>query len=117
MTRTNDHDIALDGELDELPSYSDSDPAEEYLDETVEKAAPRPPTRRASGEGYGRPISTETCSFCSGKGTVEKRRGIIMCLACDGMGTKGGAGKGRHPITLDLVRPYRTHMEEKPLED
>lgn len=114
MTRSIDHDVILDGvTLEE--AESDDEPTDDDIQEAPKERFV--PIRKPSGEGYGRPISTEPCSFCYGAGTVEKRRGKIMCLACDGIGTKGGAGKGRHPITLDIVRPYRTHMEEKPLED
>lgn len=111
MTLSNEHHIVVDNEPtdneDEGPTVGDLD-----QDEPQRQTMRKPP-----GEGYGRPISTETCRFCLGTGVVEKRRGKVMCLACDGIGTKGGAGKGRHPITLDIIRPYRTHMEEKPLEN
>lgn len=120
MTRSIDHDIILEGMTLEEAEPNDEPIDDEPTDDDIQEAPKERhsvPIRKPSGEGYGRPISTEPCSFCYGAGTVEKRRGKIMCLACDGIGTKGGAGKGRHPITLDIVRPYRTHMEEKPLED
>ena len=112
MTRNTD-DTILDG----LPLEDSAEEGPNLEDENQLRREKVVLLRRPSSEGYGRPISTEPCSFCHGAGTVEKRRGKVMCLACDGIGTKGGAGKGRHPITLDMVRPYRTHMEEKPLED
>lgn len=112
MTTSIDHEIVIHNEFTD--NNEDEDPIKDDLDQVTPKT--HVVYRKPSGEGYGRPISTETCLFCSGTGVTEKRRGKVMCLACDGIGTKGGAGKGRHPITLDIIRPYRTHMEEKPLE-
>jgi hypothetical protein len=91
------------------------------LERDFEAEAEAPPKKTYApvrkGSGFGVPISTDPCPFCNGAGTVVKTRGRILCSPCQGLGTKGGAGKANHPVTPDMIRPSRSHTEEKPIED
>ena len=66
---------------------------------------------------YGTPISSDVCPFCNGKGTVEKRRGTILCTPCDGIGTRGGAGKRKHPVSPDIYRQHSTATKDTNFEN